>query len=182
MIRRNAAKLLLVNQRMAPKSPLDLPLEEDTVDFLDKWRLTTLRDSVREKKYLTRDEYRRLLRFKLLRGKWRPRLENFATALTEAEVKEATKLGLAELPNLESSMKTVTTLKGCGPAFASYILNAYDEKYPLMSDELLASIGGWDGKYTVKSYQKCVDYINGDEEIEHEIYHSARKSKKRKIK
>lgn len=72
---------------------------------------------------LEREELVRLVKWKVgLRGKWRPRLQDYAAAIPAADIERCTREALRELgdgvprdPTLKQALKIVTELKvGCG--------------------------------------------------------------------
>lgn len=100
--------------------------------------------------HITAAEYVRIVRWKLKRGKWRPRLQSMADALDDAQVVAASTKAFATLKmgKLRDALKPLVELRGCGPATASAILGAVDEQVPFMSDELLQEATG-ERKYTM---------------------------------
>lgn len=88
--------------------------------------------------YMTRDELSTLMKWKLSRGKWRPRLLSFVSSLDDAVVKDASGKAFSSLPDVSKAVSELTVLKGIGPATASAVLAAYSpEVAPFMSDEVL---------------------------------------------
>lgn len=108
--------------------------------------------SRRSPPHITAVEYARIVRWKLQRGKFRPRLQGFANAATDADVVAASQAAFAALAqhDVPAALKPLIALKGCGPATASAILAAADSSLPFMSDELLVLVLGEEKKkYTV---------------------------------
>jgi len=95
------------------------------------------------------------------RGKFRPRLLNFAKDLTHEAVSDASLRSFNVLSKfkytkcipasaLKEALAPLTELKGIGPATASAVLSAAHPSIPFMSDEAMqASLGYRD--YTVKA-------------------------------
>eukprot|EP00171_Calliarthron_tuberculosum_P020570 IDg20570t1 len=87
----------------------------------------------REPSFIEADEYRRVIQWKLKRGKWRPRLQKFSDELS---------------PDL---IKTT----------ASAILAACDKSIPFMSDELLVSVPCFKGQrdYSLSTYMTLIEEV-----------------------
>lgn len=112
---------------------------------------------------LSKDQFIRLVEWKLSRGKFRPSLRGYAAkqdpkALAVAS-KEAYRIlheekrdGGIEEDTVLKALRVLTGLKGVGPATASAILAAMDDSIPFMSDEALMVCLG-KREYTVKAYQ-----------------------------
>lgn len=113
------------------------------------WKELPSRIGEREVPHLTSDEYSRLVRWKLKRGKWRPRLQSFADAVPDEDVIAASEKAFdaAEKGNVNSALKELVALKGCGPATASAAIASFSENFVFMSDELLVEALG-ERKYT----------------------------------
>ncbi|CAL9083070.1 unnamed protein product [Musa acuminata var. zebrina] len=103
--------------------------------------------------FLTKPELRRLMQWKLSRGKWRPRLLDYVSSLDEASVDSASRRAFAALPDLSKAISELTVLKGVGPATASAVLAAYaPDVAPFMSDEAMMAAMGNVKEYTLKQY------------------------------
>ncbi|CAL9145669.1 uncharacterized protein LOC135628597 [Musa acuminata AAA Group] len=103
--------------------------------------------------FLTKPELRRLMQWKLSRGKWRPRLLDYVSSLDEASVDSASRRAFAALPDLSKAVSELTVLKGVGPATASAVLAAYaPDVAPFMSDEAMMAAMGNVKEYTLKQY------------------------------
>ncbi|CAN8076881.1 unnamed protein product [Agarophyton chilense] len=115
----------------------------------------------RDPPHITKEEYGKLVRWKLKRGKWRPRLQKFADEIEDDAVREASTeaLALLEKKEVKKALQKLATLRGCGPATASVILSAVEPTLPFMSDEILAAVLGQPSKYTVKVYVELMDAV-----------------------
>ncbi|CAL9065086.1 uncharacterized protein LOC103999426 [Musa acuminata AAA Group] len=103
--------------------------------------------------FLTKPELRRIMQWKLSRGKWRPRLLDYVSSLDEASVDSASRRAFAALPDLSKAVSELTVLKGVGPATASAVLAAYaPDVAPFMSDEAMMAAMGNVKEYTLKQY------------------------------
>ncbi|XP_072973627.1 uncharacterized protein [Typha angustifolia] len=103
--------------------------------------------------FISKPELHRLMQWKLSRGKWRPRLLDFMSALDETQVESASRKAFASLPDLSKAVSELTVLKGVGPATASAVLAAYaPDVAPFMSDEAMISAMGNAKEYTLKRY------------------------------
>ncbi|KAL9940365.1 hypothetical protein V8E36_001070 [Tilletia maclaganii] len=125
---------------------------------LDQWARTTLRNLLQERKkdkdgaYMNKDEMLKLMRWKLARGKWRPRLEQYIEEHSEQAIKDATRASFAALDEVEDNdhknpiprdvLRKLTQLKGIGPATGSAVLAAYEPtRIPFLSDEAAIGVG-----------------------------------------
>lgn len=123
---------------------------------LDKLYRTELPHSLHSRTptaYITKNELKKLMEWKLTRGKWRPRLLSFVSSLDESSVKTASQKAFAALPDLKEAVNALSTLKGIGPATASAVLAAFDPHIaPFMSDEAMVAALGSSKEYTLKQY------------------------------
>merc|ERR1712045_548624 len=129
---------------------------------LDKWYQNDLPKKIKSRgkeSHLTHEELVQLIKWKLARGVFRPRLKDLIQMNTPRVVLQESKKAFRALFNL----------KGVGPAMASAVLAAgCPELAPFMADELLISMGDTEGiDYTMKEYMKlvaktqaCVDRLN----------------------
>lgn len=131
---------------------------------LDKWYQEELPAAIgeREPKYLTKDELTKLMKWKLSRGKFRPRLTELVQTNDEKLVESAsTKAFKCVSNNLKKAIKELCILKAVGPATASAILAAgAPEHAPFMADESMNSVPGIGPlKYTEGQYEDFSDEI-----------------------
>ncbi|CAG0919426.1 unnamed protein product [Notodromas monacha] len=134
---------------------------------LDNWFQKELPGILSERlpdKYFSHDEIVQCMRWKLVRGKFRPGLKELVQMNTPRVVLNETKKAYRQLTkkdDLQSAIQALSNLKGVGPAFASAILAAMaPEKIPFMADECLMAIsdvGSID--YTVKEYLQFVEQM-----------------------
>ncbi|ELU06856.1 hypothetical protein CAPTEDRAFT_164778 [Capitella teleta] len=106
--------------------------------------------------FMTSEELIQLMKWKLSRGKFRPRLIEFAASNSEEKVKASTEEAFqsASKGKLTAAIKTLTELKGIGPATASAILTAgCGQEVAFMADESVWGILGKQSlKYDLKEY------------------------------
>lgn len=125
---------------------------------LDDFVFTELGRSVksRDPQHITKEEYCKLVTWKLKRGKWRPRLQKFANETEDSHIRKVSSeaFGLLKKNDIKGAIQALVTIKGCGPATASAVLNAVDSSVPFMSDELLIAVFEGAEKYTVKVRSK----------------------------
>ena len=96
-----------------------------------------------------------ITKWKLIRGKNRPRLLDLVRINTELAVSQATKKAFKKVAkDLNSAINALTNLKGIGPQTASAVLCAgYPEHCPFMADEaMLATPGVEASDYTLAEF------------------------------
>lgn len=125
----------------------------DTLQELEKRTWSDLPRTMagRHPPHMCRDEYARLVGWKLRRGKWRPGLQRYAEELSDATVVDASTRAFRLLADASRAVGKVIgpllELRGCGPATASAVLATMSSQFPFMSDELLMVATG-ERKYT----------------------------------
>ncbi|KAL3876088.1 hypothetical protein ACJMK2_033969 [Sinanodonta woodiana] len=130
---------------------------------LDKWYQSELPEIIqaRSEKYITKDELCKLMKWKLTRGKFRPRLTELVQTNTDSEVEEASKKSFKKLPNLDKAINDLTVLKAIGPATASAVLAAgAPEHAAFMADESMMALPGLQPiSYNLKFYLMYMDQV-----------------------
>ncbi|XP_066539772.1 uncharacterized protein zgc:112496 [Hoplias malabaricus] len=130
---------------------------------LEKWYQEELpmTISARTEPYLTHTELVKLMEWKLTRGKFRPRLQQLVGSNSEETVLSCTKKAFRLLPNVQSAIEELSTLKGLGPATASAVLAAgAPEEVAFMADEAVESIADLRPvQYTAKHYNLFLQRI-----------------------
>uniref|UniRef100_T1JN19 Uncharacterized protein n=1 Tax=Strigamia maritima TaxID=126957 RepID=T1JN19_STRMM len=123
---------------------------------LDSWYQDELPKLIqsRKERHITHDELVQVMKWKLARGKWRPRLTDLVRMNTQLTVTEASRKAFKRLPNLARAVPALCTLKGVGPGTASAILAAASpECAPFMADECVLCMPNVDSvDYTVQEY------------------------------
>merc|ERR1712142_1157429 len=135
---------------------------------LDKWYQNELPKKIKSRgkeAHLTHEEIVQLIKWKLARGKFRPRLKDLIQMNTPRVVMQETKKAFRAIDkkkDLEAAVSAPSNLKGVGPAMASAVLAAgAPEIAPFMADELLMSMPEVEGiDYTMKEYMKLVEKTN----------------------
>merc|ERR1712227_22452 len=142
---------------------------------LDKWYQNELPKKIKSRGkegHLTHEELVQLIKWKLARGKFRPRLKDLIQMNTPRVVMQETKKAFRAIDkrkDIEAAVSALSNLKGVGPAMASAVLAAMaPDLAPFMADELLLSMPEVEGiDYTMKEYMKlvektkeCVDRLN----------------------
>ncbi|ORX98541.1 hypothetical protein BCR34DRAFT_496052 [Clohesyomyces aquaticus] len=119
--------------------------------------------------YMTKDEVAQLVEWKVKHGTFRPKLLQLVQSNPADQVGNTTRQAFAELDtqNPLPALKTLTQLKGIGPATASLLLSVFAaEDVPFFSDELLRWCmwdegEGWKRKikYDIKEYAELAERI-----------------------
>ncbi|KAM0791705.1 hypothetical protein ACM66B_003977 [Microbotryomycetes sp. NB124-2] len=142
---------------------------------LDQWYNTTLKNTIEGRAELGSHDLIELMKWKLARGKWRPRLEQLVASNSDSLIRSTTSKAISlvshsssssadkssqpSISNTSEAIKELSKLKGVGPATASAVLALVQPTWlPFMSDELMNALFGKDVKleYTVKAYEKLV--------------------------
>lgn len=115
----------------------------------------------RKDKHLVHEELVKVMKWKLMRGKYRPQLLDLVRINTELAVKSTSKKAFRKLPNLSGAITALTNLKGIGPATASAILAAgFPDQAPYMADESMLSTPGVEATdYTLAEYLNYAERI-----------------------
>ncbi|XP_024951575.2 uncharacterized protein LOC102610556 isoform X3 [Citrus sinensis] len=144
---------------------------EARVESLNKPNLISLDDYYRKElpslihqrnpnPHINTTELSKLVRWKLTRGKWRPRLLDFVSSLDDSSVKSASEKAFKSLPDLTKAVSELTVLKGVGPATASAVLAAYAPGVaPFMSDEAMGAALGHSKDYSLRQYLLFADKL-----------------------
>ncbi|PRW59936.1 hypothetical protein C2E21_1882 [Chlorella sorokiniana] len=145
-------------------------LGKERLPDLDRWFREELPVALRSRQppHLTHPELVKLVDWKLLRGKWRPRLLDFAKQADPGGVEAASRAAFQALGEpgsssgagcskaaaepteaaIKQALAELCVLKGVGPATASAALEAFNPTVPFTSDQaMLAALNSKD--YTV---------------------------------
>jgi len=133
---------------------------------LDTWYREQLPKLIHSRKdpHVLHDELVQITKWKLMRGKYRPRLLDLVRINTETAVLTTSKKAFRKLyhqKNLQQAINALVTLKGIGPATASAVLSAaYPEYAPFMADECMLSTPGVEATdYTLAEYNTYSEQI-----------------------
>ncbi|XP_041363750.1 uncharacterized protein LOC121379279 [Gigantopelta aegis] len=131
---------------------------------LDTWFQRELPSSIAERtdKHITHTELTKLMKWKLMRGKFRPRLQQLVETNSTDDVIEASKEAFQSLPDLSSAVKRLTVLKAVGPATASAVLAAGAPAHaPFMADEAMLALPGFQPlQYTLPAYIRFAEQVS----------------------
>ena len=145
-------------------------IREHKVYELERWFRETLPGIMVTQNYLTKEQGIKLIQWKGTRGKFRPALVKYAREQDGDALRQASKDAFDILRSgsngdsidakyVMEALSRLTELRGIGPATASAILAAMDERVPFMSDEaLLICLGK--REYTAKAYRNLLDCMN----------------------
>ena len=122
---------------------------------LDKWLWNDLKNDVhnRSEYYLTKEELSNIMKWKLMRGKFRP-LQKMVDENSSEFIKLCTNNAFNILEdNWKNALKELMKLKGIGVATASIILSVFcPNHFPFMSDEVIESVHDGKKYYTNSVY------------------------------
>ena len=123
----------------------------------DAWWRSELPAALQQRGFVTSEELSRVVRFKLARGKWRPRLQVLVDGLHDSLVARQSMLAFGEeAEGVDAAVAHLShkECRGVGPATASYVLAAWDPaRYPCFSDEA-AEGAGFPREYTRGVYSE----------------------------
>jgi hypothetical protein len=111
--------------------------------------------STRAPPYITQEELSNITTWKLMRGKWRPRLQALVNSNDDESVREASAAAFGRVDSDPgAAVDALCELKGVGPATAAAVLAILRSDVPFMSDELLSTVPAMNGelKYTKKVF------------------------------
>ncbi|KAM3916094.1 uncharacterized protein RB166_015472 [Leptodactylus fuscus] len=130
---------------------------------LDKWYQEELPALIatRPQKSITQEELVKLMEWKLMRGKFRPRLKQLAASNSASMVESTTKKAFQLLPSVSAAIDELCQLKGIGPATASAVLSAgAPELAAFMADEAVESVPGMSPiQYNLKHYLRFLEEL-----------------------
>eukprot|EP00123_Amoebidium_parasiticum_P004550 comp15836_c0_seq1/m.13156 comp15836_c0_seq1/g.13156 ORF comp15836_c0_seq1/g.13156 comp15836_c0_seq1/m.13156 type:complete len:259 (-) comp15836_c0_seq1:311-1087(-) len=126
---------------------------------LDSWYRDELPGVIqkRDPPHMTQEELSKLMQWKLMRGKFRPRLQDMVQSNGDALVKETSKKAFSLAPaDPKKAIDELCKLKAVGPATASAILcAATNGDIPFMADESMEGVDGLGPiAYTASYYAK----------------------------
>ncbi|XP_054712255.1 uncharacterized protein LOC129221904 [Uloborus diversus] len=131
---------------------------------LDTWYQEQLPKIIQSRKppHIVHEELIQIVKWKLMRGKFRPRLTDLVRINTETAVLQISKKAFRKPPKeLSQAITALTNLKGVGPATASAILAAaFPDDVPYMADESMLSTPGIEATdYTLAEYLNYAEHI-----------------------
>jgi len=126
-----------------------------------------------EERHISSGDLVKIIEWKLKRGTWRPKLLDFAKAVPEEVIKEASQQAYRVAENASYSsdeeyvkccrtaLEPLLKIKGIGPASASAILTASSSSFPYFSDEAMELALSKKKDYTVKRYIEYILAVRG---------------------
>lgn len=142
------------------------PEKKKDLITLDKWYQNELSEKIKGRKprHITQEEICQLMKWKLTRGKFRPRLTEMVQTNTSEQVLEASTTAFQKLPSVQAAIQALTVLKAVGPATASAVLAAgAPEHVAFMADECMHALPGLQPiKYDLPFY---LEYLKQIQEI-----------------
>jgi len=130
---------------------------------LDGWYQNEFGNLIRERNphHLVKVDLIKLMKWKLTRGKFRPRLTQMIEENKEEDIVKYSKEAFSFIDDdPKKSIQALCKLKAVGPATASAILTAYKpEKYAFMADEAVNEVLKGKIDYTLKYYMKYLDEV-----------------------
>ncbi|ODN06233.1 hypothetical protein Ocin01_00486, partial [Orchesella cincta] len=134
---------------------------------LDQWYQREFPSKIKARgkdPYIIHDELVQCMKWKLARGKFRPRLKELVTMNSPRVVEQESKKAFRALfkkEDLAASIQYLCNLKGIGPATASAIITAAaPDRAAYMADECLAAVPEIEGiDYTLDEYMELLKHI-----------------------
>ncbi|XP_021951235.1 uncharacterized protein LOC110848348 isoform X2 [Folsomia candida] len=134
---------------------------------LDQWYQKELPVKIKSRgkdPYINHDELVTCMRWKLARGKFRPKLKELVTMNSPRVVENETKKAFRALfkkDDLAAAIQYMCNLKGVGPSTASSLLTAAaPDKALFMADECIAAVPELEGiDYTLKEYLELFKHV-----------------------
>ncbi|CAL8123344.1 unnamed protein product [Orchesella dallaii] len=134
---------------------------------LDQWYQREFPSKIKARgkdPFIIHDELVQCMKWKLARGKFRPRLKELVTMNSPRVVEQESKKAFRALfkkDDLAASIQYLCNLKGIGPATASAIITAAaPDRAAYMADECLAAVPEIEGiDYTLDEYMELLKHI-----------------------
>lgn len=158
--------LSLYDEALRLKAESKLKKPQDLIK-LDQWYQKEFPKKIQSRgkdPHIIHDELVTIMKWKLARGKFRPRLKELVTMnsprVVETESRKAFR-ALFKKDDLGASIQYLCNLKGIGPATASAIVTAAaPERAAFMADECLAAVPEIEGiDYTLQEYLEMLKHI-----------------------
>ncbi|CAL4059242.1 unnamed protein product [Meganyctiphanes norvegica] len=155
----NEFQKVLKKYPQALKAKVKSKTKDNGLAKLDKWYQEEFGALVnsRSPAYMSSEDLVKMMKWKLSRGKFRPRLVQLAESNAPDFVKSTSEKGikLAKQNKVAAGITELSKLKGVGPATASGVLAAVvPEKCCFFADEVAAAIPGLAPiKYTAEEYK-----------------------------